>query len=276
MKLSSIQLEAFLAVARQLHFSKAAATLHITQSALSQRIQNLEDTLGLSLFLRAKSGVTLTDPGNQLLRFCQAQEGLERELLDELTEKGDLGGVLRVAGYSSVTRSLLLPRLAPLLKAHPRVQLSLQQRELRDLPGLLERGEADLIVLDSELDRAGVATAKIAEEELVLIEPATGTAPDVYLDHDPEDLTTVQFLKRQGQKSLAKLKRSYLDDIYGILDGVALGLGRAVVSRHLVTDPRVRIVLMPKPVCTPVYLHWHEQPYYPRLHQEARKALHAL
>ena len=63
MSLSSLYLDAFVGVAKAESFSGAAKGLHITQSALSQRIKNLEDELGLTLFLRMTSGVRLTEQG---------------------------------------------------------------------------------------------------------------------------------------------------------------------------------------------------------------------
>jgi DNA-binding transcriptional LysR family regulator len=61
MGLQTAQLEAFEEVAKLRNFSKAAKALHITQSALSQRIINLESELEVALFIRDPSGLRLTD-----------------------------------------------------------------------------------------------------------------------------------------------------------------------------------------------------------------------
>src|SRR5271156_5012173 len=125
MFLSSIQLDAFYAVAQTLHFSQAAEKLHITQSALSQRVLALESELGLTLFIRGRSGVRLTEAALRLLRYCQNRQGLEEELISEIESKGNesLAGTVRIAGFSSVMRSVVLPALAPLLKLHPKINL---------------------------------------------------------------------------------------------------------------------------------------------------------
>jgi DNA-binding transcriptional LysR family regulator len=64
------------------------------------------------------------------------------------------------------------------------------------------------------------------------------------------------------------MERAYFDDIYGLIDAVAEGLGRAVVPVHLL-DPTtpVRVVSGFRPYEVPVFLHYHRQPYYTRLHQ---------
>lgn len=69
------QLDAFVAVAEELHFGRAAARIHIAQSPLSRIIQRLESELGTALFVRNNRNVRLTAAGEALL-------GGARELLD--------------------------------------------------------------------------------------------------------------------------------------------------------------------------------------------------
>lgn len=83
MSLPSLYLDAFLAVAQTQGFSSAASILNITQSALSQRIKNLEEHLGLTLFIRTPNGANLTEQGERLLRYCQTRDSLESELVQE-------------------------------------------------------------------------------------------------------------------------------------------------------------------------------------------------
>lgn len=278
MSLSSIQLEAFVAVARNLHFSRAARQLHLTQSALSQRIRNLEDALGLALFSRGPTGVQLTETGTRLLRYCQTKDQLEAEILSDLVsaEQGELAGVVRVAAYSSVMRSVIVPALAPLLRAHAKVQIQFVTREMRELQGMLSRGEAEFVILDREVARAGIESRKLGDEIYVLIESSKHRARDTtYLDHDPDDVVTSEFLKKgSGDKPATSIQRSFLGDIYGLLDGVTEGLGRAVAPRHLITGSRgLREVKGAKPEKIPVWLHFHVQPVYPRLHRAVLEAM---
>src|SRR5690242_467412 len=120
MALPAHQLDAFHAVAATGSFSRAAARLHVTQPALSQRIQQLETELKKRVFVRSPSGVKLTEAGSRLLRYCQVQRALEAELLEDLTVDGtsgpELSGNLRIAAFSSVARSCVLPAVAPLFR----------------------------------------------------------------------------------------------------------------------------------------------------------------
>src|ERR1700757_2852658 len=116
MKLNSAQLEAFFAAAKFLNFTKAAAHLHVTQSALSQRIAKLEEEVEATLFVRDRTSVRLTEDGHRVLRFCQLNETAEADLLAHLKgSAASLSGTLRIAGFSSVDRSLVLPALSALM-----------------------------------------------------------------------------------------------------------------------------------------------------------------
>ncbi|MBS1117938.1 MAG: cynR [Deltaproteobacteria bacterium] len=269
MGLSSLHLDAFFAAARALNFSQAAQDLGITQSALSQRIKALEEDLDLTVFVRLPRGVQLTEAGERLLRYCQARSSMERELLDQLTGKtsdGRLGGVLRIGGYSSVVRSILMPALGPLLRDNPNTQFHFQNAEMRELPELLLTGNVDFIVTDEPVHRADVETVELGQEEYVMCEGVQFPDPgERYLDHDPSDTTTNRFLASQD-RPVPEYRRSFMDEIYAIIDGVATGLGKAVVSRHLVIhDPRIRILPNYRSMVVPVLLHHHKQPFYTAL-----------
>lgn len=90
-----------------------------------------------------------------------------------------------------------------------------------------------------------------------------------YLDHDADDRTSVRFC--EAARLPAPERCHFVGDVYAILDGVALGLGRAVVPKHLV-DERHRV--RPRHVQrTEVYLHWYREAMGARVHRAVRDAL---
>lgn len=282
MQLSSRQLEAFVAVARALNFTRAAERLGLTQSALSQRIRKLEEELGASLLVRAPGAVRLTETGSRILRYCEAKEALEAEIKADLASSrtGEMAGVIRVAGHLSVLRPIALPALAPLLREHPRVQCELLTAELKSLPGMLKRGEADLVILDQELPWAALQRLRLGEETYVAVESAThGTRKEVWLDINPDDQVTERFFQFQGETP--SYRRSFMSDVYGIIDGVALGIGRAVVPRHMLAG-RTDIRILPeyRAQTAAVWLHHYTLPFYSRLQQavvaQLRKTFRAV
>jgi len=276
MSLSSLHLDAFFAAAQSLNFSQAAKDLHITQSALSQRVKALEEDLDLTLFVRLPRGVQLTEAGERLLRYCQARSSLERELIEHLTggDQRVVGGMLRIAGYSSIVRSVILPALTPLLLDNPRIQPHIQSAEIRNLPEMLITGQVDFIVTDTEVHRNDFASIVLGEEEYILCNSVSNPVDEeIYLDHDPSDPITNAFLAHQGTP-VPDYRRAFMDEIYAIIDSVAAGIGKAVLSRHLIRrDPRVQAVPGFEPMRVPVYLHYHKQPFYTQLHKLATAAL---
>jgi len=275
MHLSTRQLDAFVAVARTLNFTKAADRLNITQSALSQRVRKLEEELGAALFIRAPGAVRLTETGQRILRFCQARESLEMEIRNDLaaTREGELVGVVRIAAHSSILRPVLIPVIASLLRQQPRITCELIGGEAKSLPDILKRGEAEFVILDRPLEQTAIASHHLGDEIYVVIESRRHESPpDVYLDLDPDDRVTEQYFQAIGLRP--EYRRSYMSDVYGIIDGVAEGMGRAVVSRHLLVDRSdVSEVESMPPVPSGVHLHYYTQPFYSRLQQAIRQLL---
>jgi DNA-binding transcriptional LysR family regulator len=269
--LSSSQLDAFVAVANSGTFSAAAKLLHITQSALSQRVLNLEQELGTSLFIRETSGILITETGQRLLRYCQMKNSLEAELLGDFgPQRGkSLRGLVKIGAFSTVARSVLVPSLSDLLAKNPEVQIELHTKEVRDLSALLEMGRADFVLINSPYEKNGVENFHLGFEENVLVEPKSGTyRKDVFLDHDSEDSTTRDFFKIQS-KHPEKWKRSYFDEIYTIIDGVLMGAGRAVIPLHLARQVKgLSIVRGYRSMKTPVYLCYFHQAFYTLLQKQ--------
>lgn len=274
MSLSSLYLDAFLACAKWGHFTKAASACHITQSALSQRIAKLEEELGTTLFIRRKSGIDLTPAGQELLRYTLAKESLEDECIERIRgrKKDQLTGVIRIGGFSSVTRSVILPAISKLLVKHPQVKLNLFSNEMDQLPQMLKRGEVDYMILYDEWIRDELVTHHLADEVNYLAEKKGYQGPEIYLDHDENDQTTSLYLKKKRKKG--KAERRYLDDVYGLIDGVRHGIGRAVLPYHLIKNERsIEIADQKIPLKFPVVLHYMHQPYYSELHHAVVETL---
>jgi DNA-binding transcriptional LysR family regulator len=271
MSLSSIQLDAFVAVAKAQSFSGGAKALHITQSALSQRILNLESDLGSTLFIRESKGIRLTPLGERMLRYCLMKDSLEDEFLGQIkSQQGrSLAGLIKFAGFSTVVRSVLVPSMSAILSEHSDVQIELLTREMRQLPSLLETGQADFILLNMPYEKHGVENVEVGFEEYVMVEPKSGIFRDnVFLDHDSDDSTTTDFFKLQD-RPLKLWRRSYLDEIYTIIDGVVHGAGRAIVPLHLAKQlESIKISKGYRAMKIPVFFCYYQQVFYTSLHKK--------
>ncbi len=267
-RLSSVQMDSFITLARELNFSRAADLLHVSQPALTKRIQSLEDTLGQNLFLRLRSGVQLTEAGRILYRHTIAMEQQEQEMLDDLIGgKGGFSGSFRLASFSSCLRSILIPAISPLLRDNPRLSCQFLKEEAGALQELLVDGKVDYSVSLSECDRMGIENICLGTERNVLIESSIHHGRnDCYIDHDPHDTFTERFFLVQTGATVPKMLRAYFDDIYGLIDAVEQGVGRAVVPLHLLRpEHRVRQVQGFRPYDVPVFLHFFRRDHYTKL-----------
>ena len=169
---------------------------------------------------------------------------------------------------------MVLPILAALVEKHPGVGLKLVVREIYELGPLLRTGEIDFLITTDSKKRDGLVTVPLGQELNGLVQKRGYRGPEIYLDHDEEDSTTHDYF---GARQTAKLTRHYLDDIVGILAGVKLGMGKAVLPLHLIANEKeVELVAPNKTLSVPVVLQYYEQPVYSRLHQEAVATLGAI
>src|SRR5215813_13562637 len=119
-------LRALVAVGRERSFTKAAAKLGVSQSALSQTIRQLEERLGLRLLTRTTRSVSPTEAGERLLRTLVPRfEEIDAELksVSELREKP--AGTIRITATEFAIDTILLPKLAPLLRQYPDVKVEM-------------------------------------------------------------------------------------------------------------------------------------------------------
>jgi DNA-binding transcriptional LysR family regulator len=137
--------EAFLAIVRRGGFTRASASLHLSQPAISRRIGLLERELGAPLFERVRSGVVLSDAGRAFLPHAEA-------LLAAMRDGVDAVGALRGTGRGTVTLAIvgtlasttLTTRLRRFRETHPGVELRLRTALSAEVSELVRRGDATL------------------------------------------------------------------------------------------------------------------------------------
>ena len=264
MKIQSIYLEAFYEVAKIRNFTEAAKKLGITQSAFSNRISKLEVVLSSKVVTRDKKNIQLTEIGETLLRYVEKVKKLEESLIKNISNESKLGntGTLRIGGFSSILRSIVLPGLQPLLLNNPDLSIELVSKELRELYPLLKNSQVDFIFTNRAQEYQGIISELIGHEDNVLVESNIIKNKNCYLDHDFHDVTTSSYFKLRPELRTSKTTYRYLDDVYGLLDGVSLGLGRAILPKHLIKNRKDLKILYPKTkLRVPIYLSYYENEY---------------
>ncbi|NPU66824.1 LysR family transcriptional regulator [Bradyrhizobium sp. 83012] len=146
------QVRYFLAVARLLHFTRAAEECNVTQPSLTRAIKQLEAELGGDLFRRERPAAQLTELGQRmqpLLKQCYEAAVGARTLASSF-KSGELG-TLRIALADSIDLALLLPLLDQLQRQFNKLELRLLRGSSRTIADHLKNGEAELGIA-SEID----------------------------------------------------------------------------------------------------------------------------
>ncbi len=139
------QYRIFNVVAKSQSFSKAAEALYMTQSAVSQAIKQLENSIDMILFQRTSKGVRLTEAGNILYKYTSsAMELLETGLLkiDALKTLDD--GELKIGASDSISTHFLLPHLEMFHKIYPNIKIKIINRVTSETIDLLKNGKIDI------------------------------------------------------------------------------------------------------------------------------------
>jgi DNA-binding transcriptional LysR family regulator len=163
------QLRAFVAVAEERHFTKAARDLSIAQPSLSKRIRLLEDELGTTLFHRMRGNVALTPAGEALLPWARRILGDLSVAADEVRELAGLRrGRLSVGATPSITVAILPGALADLRASYPGLDLKLHEAGSRDLVREVDQGKLDLALVILPVRQRSLVTVPLLREELVV------------------------------------------------------------------------------------------------------------
>ncbi|MGN7911127.1 LysR family transcriptional regulator [Enterobacter sp. 22466] len=160
MKIDLNLLPVFIAVAEEHSFSKAAARLGVTRSAVSQGIRRLEDAFGTMLVMRTTRSVNLTEAGDRLHKSLSLPVAGIEAAFDDMASDDMPRGLLRIAVTSIAEEFLSGPLIASFAAANPAVTL-------------------DIVVTDEEFDivaagyDAGVRLGEVIEKDMIAI-PLTG------------------------------------------------------------------------------------------------------
>jgi DNA-binding transcriptional LysR family regulator len=162
------QVEAFVAIARRGGFTRAAATLHLSQPAISRRLHLLEHELGAPVFERIRSGVVLTEAGRAFLPHAEALLASMRDGIDAVAAlRGANRGAVTLAVVGTLASTGLTERLRRFREAHPAVDLRMRTALSAEVSALVRRGDATLGLRYDVDPHPDLVSAKIHDEPLV-------------------------------------------------------------------------------------------------------------
>lgn len=241
------QLECFIAVAEERHFTRAAQRLNIVQSGLSQTIRMLEDELGGPLLVRSTRRVDLTPAGQVLLKEAARVLAAAREARLAVTQVHGLArGQLRIGSIQSLAPFVDLPvSLGRFRDRFPGINVQLMLDGAASLLDEVNEGRLDLVFTQPGDIGAGMGTRMLACEDIVVVcslhhplADAAATSMLDLLDETFVDLKSDWGMRRlldRGFSTLgaARTTAFEVNDVSTLLDLVAEGLGIALVPESI-------------------------------------------
>ena len=166
------QIEYVLAVAEERSFSKAAKKLFVTQPSLSKFIINLETTMGVTLFDRSSSPITVTDAGKIFIETANRMKELEDEMSLKINELAGLkNGNLRIGTSPFYAANMLLKTVSSFHRKYPDIRITIQEDTYRNLEDSVLRGDIDLMIGTSSADEELFNIEVLCMEKLYLAVP---------------------------------------------------------------------------------------------------------
>ena len=244
------------AVARERNFRRAAERCFVTQPALSLAIQKLEEELGVQIFERSRTEVSLTEVGSRVIE--QAQRVLEEAgKLPEIARRGQdqLVGVLKL-GVIYTVGPYLLPELIPILhRKAPQMPLEVEENLTAQLDILLRTGRIDVAIVALPFDAPGISALALYDEPFAVAVPIdhawakrTSIRPDELAAEKVLILASGHCFSNQVAEACPELQRRGGEVLQGnsletIRNMVASGLGITVLPASADT-PRYRSPLL--------------------------------
>ncbi|MBD2309127.1 LysR family transcriptional regulator [Chroococcidiopsis sp. FACHB-1243] len=265
----------FIAVAEELHFSRAAVRLCISQPPLSQQIRSLEDELGVKLFERTKRQVHLTEAGKVFLeRSYLVLAQLEQAI--EVTQRIGRGEVGRLAlGFVGSATYTVLPEILSVFRSQfPAVELRLHELTTAEQIQALHQKQIDIGIVRA-ISEPGLSVECILQESLVLALPEThpfSAQTQVSLSTLAAELfilfpakmgpvfyeQIIHICQQAGFRPQVAQEAVQMQTIVGL---VAAGLGIAFVPASLQNFHRSGVIYRPLQEQTPktgLYLTWRQ------------------
>ena len=248
----------FLEIARCGSFVAAAERLHVTQAAVTSRVQNLESQLNCTLFIRNRSGARLTADGEAFAthatQMIQAWDNAQRDLP---LLKG-FSDVLHIGGEASLATPLVLEWVRALRQHLPEHSVRAEIGESSTLMQRVEQGTLDAALVYRPEYLPGLQVEELLEEKLVQVCLPDRPEPYVYVDWGEE-------FRRQHDAALPSRTRAPVIFDFGplalqyILESGGSGYFRSRVVRHYLETGMLQRVEMAPEFSFPVYLVYARQ-----------------
>ena len=276
MILLDAQLVAFEAIVREGTVHGAAESLFLTQTAVTQRLRQLEQKLKATLFIRSRRGMLLTAEGEQLHRYCQRVTEMSSAVLTRIQGAGTLSNLrVKIAGPTSVMRSRIIPHCKEIMKKFPKLHMSFLIDDHIDISHQLKSGAFDLVILSPEHVTHEMVSKPLEPEQYLLVcsvQWAHRKLIDIIsnekiIDFGQDDQMTFSYLKKYDLLKYIQTERHFVNNTESIAQLFINELGYGVLSKEFaapyIKSGELLVINENKSYLNPISLAWYPRPEQP-------------
>ncbi|MDX9834575.1 MAG: LysR substrate-binding domain-containing protein [Desulfobulbus sp.] len=206
MSITFRQLEIFIAVAETQQVTRASKKLHLTQSAVSMALGELENQLGGPLFDRHGRSLLLNDRGRYLLPLAKQILHQVVNIETNLTEQQDrIVGVLEIAASSTIGNYVLPYLIGAFMQMHPEAHINMLVVNTLTAEKMVATGQADLGFVEGDINVDSLLATSWFEDELAIVVSANHTLASRKAFRVPEDLKETAWVMREEGSGTAEI-----------------------------------------------------------------------
>ncbi|EUJ33479.1 LysR family transcriptional regulator [Listeria floridensis FSL S10-1187] len=228
--------ELLVCLADELNMRKSAEKLFLSQPALSQRLQTIENRWNTKIFIRTQKGLLLTPEGEAIVNHAASVIAKEREIQENLEAmEGVVRGTLRIACASVVAQAFLPRVLKEFSKSYPNVKISLQTGWSSEVHQLLADGAVHLGIVRGQTNWKSVKKP-LFTDKLILVDREIEQIDEVFQTERPfiqfrSDSNYYQVIQDYWQRNFGKMPKQamFVDQIETSRQMALNGIGFAIL-----------------------------------------------
>jgi len=256
----------------------AAERLGLTQTAVTLRLKTLESELGMTLFLRSRKGMSLTEEGKALLQLCRGQRELEGQFLGQVSGANRANVSLTIIGPTSVITGRVVQNCKHLYEKYPFLSLHFRVEDHENLIELIRKGIADLAIVPPSLVPNEMDSKFIKADRYILVGSSKWKGRRLIdileneriIDFYESDQATTKYLKHFNLEKLIKKDRLYVNNndalIQLFMEGIGFGTLTESVAKNYIDSGQIIALNQGRTVDDSLALIWYprpaKQPYF--------------
>lgn len=230
-----------MAVAEHKTVHAGARAIHISQTAMTQRILSLEQKLKTTLFIRTRQGMQLTSEGEKILRYCRTVSNFSQETIMEMLNSGiDSIQRVKISGPSSIMTSRIIPRNMLLMKQFPKLYITFDINDTDEIINSLRTGTSQFSILKPEQVSQDMKAKTLSPEKYLLVctskwknrKLKSILQSERIIDFDESDQMSINYLGQFDLLQYAQPDRLFVNRTESLSKMLIAGYGYGVLTKE--------------------------------------------